>query len=70
MDAEYIHSVGFSWMFILMNYGAEWRQHRRAFHQHMNSEVVSQYQPIQHKATRQMLRSVLHSPKDIGAHLE
>ena len=70
MNSEYIHSVGFSWMFILMNYGAEWRQHRRAFHQQMNSEVISQYEPIQLKGTRNLLRGVLHSPKDVGAHLK
>ncbi|KAI0740352.1 cytochrome P450 98A3 [Earliella scabrosa] len=61
--------VGFSWLFILMNYGAEWRQHRRAFHQQMTADVIPQYEPIQLKATRNLLRSVLHSPKDVGTHL-
>ncbi|KAI0740350.1 cytochrome P450 98A3 [Earliella scabrosa] len=69
-ESVMVSLVGFSWMFILMNYGAEWRQHRRAFHQQMNSEVISQYEPIQLKGTRNLLRGVLHSPKDVGAHLK
>ncbi|TBU30135.1 cytochrome P450 [Dichomitus squalens] len=53
-----------------MNYGAEWRQHRRAFHQVMNSDIVSDWQPVQLKATRNFLRSLLGSPDQLASHLQ
>ncbi|KAI0740353.1 cytochrome P450 [Earliella scabrosa] len=52
-----------------MNYGSEWRQHRRTFHQHFNPEVLRHYELIHLKATRDLLRSVLCSPENVGAHL-
>ena len=57
-------------MFVLKNYGADWRQHRRAFHQQMNSEAIRQYQPIQLKTTRNLLRSLLNDPTDLAANLK
>ncbi|KAI0749864.1 cytochrome P450 98A3 [Daedaleopsis nitida] len=61
---------GFDWLFVLMNYGPEWRTHRRAFHQQMNAEVVGKYEPIQLNASRNMLRRILDSPKDWDSHLK
>lgn len=53
-----------------MNYGPEWRTHRRAFHQQMNSEVIAKYEPLQTNATRDTLRRLLESPKDWDDHLK
>ncbi|KAI0762207.1 cytochrome P450 [Fomes fomentarius] len=68
-DSIMIPLVGLSCMFAFMNYGSEWRQHRRAFHQQMNSEVVGRYEPVQLDATRALLQRILSSPKDLAAHL-
>ncbi len=53
-----------------MNYGSQWRQHRRAFHQQMNSEVVGRYEPIQLDGTRASLRNILESPQNLATHLK
>ncbi|KAI0808121.1 cytochrome P450 [Fomes fomentarius] len=68
-DSIMIPLVGLSFMFAFMNYGSEWRQHRRAFHRHMNSEVVGRYEPIQLDVTRALLQKILRSPKELAAHL-
>ena len=57
-------------MFVLMNYGQEWRQHRRAFHQQMSPEVITQYEPIQLKASRKLLEHLLKSPHNVIGHLK
>ena len=56
-------------MFAVMNYGADWRQHRRAFHQEMDLEVMAEYEHIQLQAERNLLRSVLRSPQNMKDHL-
>ncbi|KAI0714200.1 cytochrome P450 [Cerioporus squamosus] len=61
---------GFDWLFVLMNYGQEWRQHRRAFHQQMSADIITRYEPIQLKASRRLLKDLLRAPKDPGAHLQ
>ena len=63
-------SVGFHWMFILMGYGVEWRQHRRAFHRIMNQEVMVDWHPVQLKVTRKFLYSLLRTPDQLGEHLK
>lgn len=53
------------WMLVLMQYGKEWRRHRRAFHRAFHSEAVAQYQPLQLQMTRRLLSRLLKSPKNI-----
>ncbi|KAI0739568.1 cytochrome P450 [Daedaleopsis nitida] len=55
---------GFLWNSPLLPYGAEWRLHRRTFHQFMNSEVVPKYWPIQTSVTRTLARRLLDSPQN------
>ena len=57
-------------MFVFMNYGQEWRQHRRAFHQQMNPDVIPRYEPIQLKTSRQLLDLLLKSPHSLVGHLK
>ncbi|KAM5534500.1 hypothetical protein V8D89_011832 [Ganoderma adspersum] len=57
--------AGMEWMLVLMQYGKEWRRHRRAFHQAFHSEAVAQYQPLQLQMTRRLLSRLLKSPKNI-----
>ena len=53
----------------MMNYGPEWRKHRRAFHQQMNSDAIAQYEPIQLPLTRKLLRRIFRAPKELKKHL-
>ena len=53
-----------------MGYGAEWRQHRRAFHRVFNQDVVADWQPVQLKSTRELLRKLLDSPDQLASHLQ
>ncbi|TFK92448.1 cytochrome P450 [Polyporus arcularius HHB13444] len=61
---------GFGWLFALMNYGQEWRLHRRAFHQQMGADVITRYEPIELKTSRRLLKHLLRSPKDLEAHVK
>lgn len=61
----YDYRAGMEWMLVLMQYGKEWRRHRRAFHQAFHSEAVVQYQPLQLQMTRRLLSRLLKSPKNI-----
>ncbi|KAH6899202.1 cytochrome P450 [Coprinopsis sp. MPI-PUGE-AT-0042] len=38
--------IGFGWAFHMMNYSTLWRDHRRAFHQHLNQTQIHRYHPI------------------------
>ncbi|KAI0741731.1 cytochrome P450 [Daedaleopsis nitida] len=60
-----VQLAGLSWVSVLKQYGQEWRQHRRVFHQWFNSEVVVKLQPIQLKITRDLVRRLLDSPQDL-----
>ena len=62
-------SVGYGWLFALMNYGHRWRQHRRAVHPTMTPDVIQQYQPIQSRVARNFVRSILRSPEDLALHI-
>lgn len=57
-------------MFTLMDYGPDWRQHRRAFHSQMNMGVVQRYEPAQLDVTRNLLRNILSSPQNLKKHIE
>jgi cytochrome P450 len=62
--------MGFHWNFSLMPYGERWRQRRKMLHAHVQSSVVSQYQPIQIRAARELaheLLTVLPSPETLPA---
>ena len=61
--------VGLEWSFVLMNYGPEWRRHRRAFHSQMGPEVIHRYEEIQTEVSRNLLRALLESPQDLAVHI-
>ncbi|KAI0739567.1 cytochrome P450 98A3 [Daedaleopsis nitida] len=65
-----ITMAGFDTLFTLMDYGPDWRQHRRAFHSQMHVGVVQQYESAQLDVTRNLLRSILSSPQDLKKHVE
>ncbi|KAF8523692.1 cytochrome P450 [Hysterangium stoloniferum] len=56
--------IGACWPVSLMPYGEKWRQHRYAFHQKLNSTVLTQYTPVQIKHARDWELHIRHS---IGA---
>ncbi|KAG2008249.1 cytochrome P450 [Coprinopsis cinerea AmutBmut pab1-1] len=56
------------WVFAFMQYGADWRNHRRAFHQYLNHNMVHNYHPIQEQETQEFLRALIARPKDFLAH--
>ncbi|RDX54149.1 cytochrome P450 [Lentinus brumalis] len=61
---------GFEWLTVLKKYGAEWRHHRRTFHQYINPETLLYYEPIQLNVTRDLLRRMLEHPDDLSVHLK
>jgi len=53
---------GWNFHFGGFSYGKWWKQHRRAFHQHFNMNVVSKYQPIHIRESHAFLLRLLNSP--------
>ena len=58
-------SVGLDSVFPLMQYGPQWRRHRRAFHLSFSSECVEDHRPIQLASARRLLSRLLASTRSI-----
>ncbi|RXW14986.1 hypothetical protein EST38_g10872 [Candolleomyces aberdarensis] len=57
-------------LFSLMEYGDDWRKHRRVFRQHFNPSALTEYRPIiQHQLSR-FLAFLLDSPDKFHTHCE
>ena len=52
-----------------MQYGDQWRAHRKLLHQHFRPQVVSQYHGAQTKGVRGLLRGLLDSPEAFKEHI-
>ncbi|KAF9468288.1 cytochrome P450 [Collybia nuda] len=61
--------MSWRWNFALMSHNDWWRIHRKTFHQFFSPKAVLAYQPIQRKATDQLLKNLLKSPKELTTHL-
>ena len=53
----------------LMPYGQWWRRHRKLFHEHFHSNVVTKYQSIQRQEAEALLRRLLVTPDDLFHHI-
>ncbi|KAI0669936.1 cytochrome P450 [Trametes maxima] len=54
--------IGWDWNVALMSYGPQWRQTRRAFHEHFHQGAVHQYQSSQLSGARKYLTRLLARP--------
>ncbi|KAH9849795.1 cytochrome P450 [Lenzites betulinus] len=54
--------IGWDWNVALMGYGPQWRQTRRAFHEHFHQGAVRAYQPSQLSGVRRFLTRLLADP--------
>ncbi|KAH6893742.1 cytochrome P450 98A3 [Coprinopsis sp. MPI-PUGE-AT-0042] len=59
-----IELAGGRWSFSEKDYGEEWRDHRRAFHQHFNHTQTQNWRPIVQDEVPSFLRQLLSSPED------
>jgi cytochrome P450 len=48
-----------------MEYGAIWREHRKAFHQYFHPTASLKYRPYQLTSTRRMLHHLLETPDEV-----
>ncbi|KAJ3513179.1 hypothetical protein NLJ89_g3095 [Agrocybe chaxingu] len=55
---------------LTMDYGEEWRKHRKVAQQHLNKQQTRTYEPIQLRHLHKMLQRLLHSPEDFMQHTE
>ncbi len=69
MRAHLPSRVGYDWLFAFQNYGARWRQSRRAMHPTMTPDAVAQYQTLKLDVARNFLRFLLQSPQDLASHI-
>jgi cytochrome P450 len=52
-----------------MQYGSEWREHRRLAHSVLNSESVKQYENLKKEHIIMLLRSLISAPKSFDDQL-
>ncbi|KAJ3515017.1 hypothetical protein NLJ89_g2017 [Agrocybe chaxingu] len=52
----------------LMDYGDEWRKHRKVCQQYLNREASKSFEPIQLEKVHRALLELLRSPEDFEAH--
>lgn len=64
------HSMEMNWSFGLMQYGPEWRKHRRPFHQLVNGSVLPKSYPIFNEEILVLLRKLRDSPEDFKSHIQ
>ena len=57
------------WEFGFMPYGQWWRDHRRAFWQHLNPRAIDIYRPIQVAVMRKLLLKLLQTPEHFREHI-
>ena len=61
--------MGWGWSFGMMNYGEQWKRHRKLFHQHFNQNAVDKYQHIQMRESRALLRRIRTNPDQFMDHI-
>lgn len=57
--------MGWDWVFGLMTYCPEWRQHRKLFHRYFDANVVESYRAIQLLEARKLLKAILRDSEDL-----
>ncbi|KAF8512711.1 cytochrome P450 [Gautieria morchelliformis] len=61
--------MGWDWLMVFMHYGNLWRRYRKAVHQNLHPNAAAEYQPIQLKHTRVLLRRLYETPNQFVEHL-
>ncbi|THH17674.1 hypothetical protein EW146_g3176 [Bondarzewia mesenterica] len=57
------------WVLCFIPYGPRWRAIRKAFHGHFHPTATLQYQPMELKASHELLRRLLDKPEEFVEHL-
>ncbi|KAI6003413.1 cytochrome P450 [Pisolithus marmoratus] len=57
-------------MTFILEYGKEWRAHRKLFHLSLRNDVVSKYNDLYLNHARQLLKNVLHDSTDFFKHFD
>ncbi|EKM51685.1 uncharacterized protein PHACADRAFT_261973 [Phanerochaete carnosa HHB-10118-sp] len=68
-EAAMLHLTGWDRNWGLMKYGDFWRAHRKIFHQHFRSNVVSAYHQRTENAVHQLLRLLYAEPECFIEHI-
>ena len=61
--------MDFTWNMAFRQYGSQWRNHRRAFHDYFHPNIVHKYHSAQITTIRTFLRCLLKSPDDFMHHI-
>ncbi|PPQ99415.1 hypothetical protein CVT24_005402 [Panaeolus cyanescens] len=64
-----VEMMNWRYNFGFMRYGAEWRKHRKAFHEHFNPSVVGRYDQVQLVHIRRFLGQLLQTPQNFMHHI-
>ncbi|KAF8512772.1 cytochrome P450 [Gautieria morchelliformis] len=60
--------MGLDWIVTFMPYGDKWRRHRRVIHQKFHPAAATEYQPVQLRHTRELLRRLYETPDLVTEH--
>lgn len=62
---------GFNRFVVNMQYGAQWRQHRKVLHQYLGTEKLARrFDDVQDMESRRLLLRLLTSPEDLVQHFK
>ncbi|CDO68741.1 hypothetical protein BN946_scf184989.g7 [Trametes cinnabarina] len=64
-DSVLVEMIGWTWNLAFKRYGDDWRRVRRLFWQHFQPNAVGQYQAVQQRDVRDLLRRLLNAPADL-----
>ncbi|KAF9261907.1 cytochrome P450 [Marasmius fiardii PR-910] len=65
----FVELSGWGWNIGFMRYSDSWRLHRRTFHQHFQSRMVTEYYDVQRKRTASLVLKLASKPKDFFKHV-
>jgi hypothetical protein len=68
-EFSFYYSVGWGWSFAFMQYGTEWKQQRRVFHNQFDA-TIAEHRTIQRPAAAELLGLLLRTPERFLDHLE
>ena len=64
MNSTMIFRLNIDWAVTTMNYGPQWKAHRKLFHQYFNKTLIPKYAPVIEYQTLRFLRRLLDDPKE------
>lgn len=68
MLTQIIFRLGWKFVVGLLQYGDEWREHRRVLHQKYRPDAAFAYRPVQLTKIQELMKNILEDPENFEVH--